>query len=228
SADGRSAMASGESKWITGPAARADVQRLRARVEAIVTGVETVLADDAALTVRPELWPQSVAGDDALSGWAWPGDITPLQPLRVILDSRLRTPPAASILQQPGHTLVVCVKPDAAREQALRAAGAEVIALPAGAGVAVDRVDLNALLQELARREVNEVLVEAGAALAGAFVEQRLVDQWICYMAPKLMGSAARPVLALDIPAMSSTRGLHLTDLRQIGQDIRMTYGWSD
>ena len=100
--------------------------------------------------------------------------------------------------------------------------------LPAGAGVAVDRVDLNALLQELARREVNEVLVEAGAALAGAFVEQRLVDQWICYMAPKLMGSAARPVLALDIPAMSSTRGLHLTDLRQIGQDIRMTYGWSD
>jgi len=228
SADGRSAMASGESKWITGPAARADVQRLRARVEAIVTGVETVLADDAALTVRPELWPQSVAGDDALSGWAWPGDITPLQPLRVILDSRLRTPPAANILQQPGHTLVVCVKPDAAREQALRAAGAEVIALPAGAGVAVDRVDLNALLQELARREVNEVLVEAGAVVAGAFVEQRLVDQWICYMAPKLMGSAARPVLALDIAAMSSTRGLHLTDLRQIGQDIRMTYGWSD
>ncbi|MEE2729743.1 MAG: bifunctional diaminohydroxyphosphoribosylaminopyrimidine deaminase/5-amino-6-(5-phosphoribosylamino)uracil reductase RibD [Pseudomonadota bacterium] len=222
SVDGRTAMASGESQWITGAAARADVQRLRARCEAIVTGVDTVIADDAALTVRPELWPEALAGDDNLAGWSWPVGFAPIQPLRVIVDSHLRTPVTASILAQPGHTLIACTRPDSQKIQALEAAGAEVITLPEAEG----RVDLRELLQALARREVNEVLVEAGAVLAGAFAQRQLVDQWVCYMAPKLMGSSARPVLDFSVESMSDARELHLTDLRQIGQDIRMTYSW--
>lgn len=224
SVDGRIAMANGESQWITGPQARADVQRLRARVEAIVTGVETIIADDAALTVRPDSWPQPVTGDDPLAGWCWPQGLAPVQPLRVVVDSHLRTPATASILKQPGSTLITCIELDESKAQPLRAAGADIMVLPADNG----RVDLKALLQALVQREVNEVLVEAGAVMAGACVRQRLVDEWICYMAPKLMGSSARPVLDMDLQAMSEARGLHLTDLRQLGQDIRMTYGWSD
>ena len=223
SMDGRTAMASGESQWITGPAARADVQRLRARVEAIITGVDTVIADDASLTVRPEMWSETVAGDELSAGWSWPKNWQPIQPLRVIVDSSLRTPRNAKILQQPGKTLIVHTSGDGEKAAELTAAGAELKQLPAIDG----RVDLNALLQDLARREVNEVLVEAGAVLAGAFVQQQLLDQWVCYLAPKLMGSSARPVLDLDLRTMSQAQALHLTDLRQIGQDIRMTYGWS-
>ena len=223
SMDGRTAMASGESQWITGPAARADVQRLRARVEAIITGVDTVIADDASLTVRPDMWSETVAGDELSEGWSWPKNWQPIQPLRVIVDSSLRTPRNAKILQQPGKTLIVHTSDDGEKAAELTAAGAALKQLPAIDG----RVDLNALLQDLARREVNEVLVEAGAVLAGAFVQQQLLDQWVCYLAPKLMGSSARPVLDLDLRTMSQAQALHLTDLRQIGQDIRMTYGWS-
>lgn len=224
SVDGRVAMASGESQWISCGNSRADVQRLRARVEAIVTGVDTVLQDNPALTVRPELWPAPVASDEPLSGWSWPVDFAPLQPLRVILDSRLRTPPDAAILRQPGKTLIACIDRDEGKARLLEQAGAEIVLLPARAG----RVDLQSLLQELARREVNEVLVETGGQLAGSFVNEQLVDEWICYMAPKLMGSSARPVLALaGINTMSQAHDLQLTDLRQIGQDIRMTYRWS-
>lgn len=223
SVDGRTAMANGESQWITGPAARADVQRLRARVEAIITGVDTVIADDPSLTVRPDMWPQAVAGDEHSAGWSWPHGRQPIQPLRVIVDSTLRTPRDAKILQQPGKTLIAHTSDDIEKVAVLAAAGAELTQLPAVNG----KVDLNALLLELARREVNEVLVEAGAVLAGAFVQQQLVDQWVCYLAPKLMGSSARPVLDFDLRTMSQAQALHLTDLRQIGQDIRMTYGWS-
>ncbi|AUM13676.1 bifunctional diaminohydroxyphosphoribosylaminopyrimidine deaminase/5-amino-6-(5-phosphoribosylamino)uracil reductase RibD [Ketobacter alkanivorans] len=223
SVDGRTAMANGESQWITDPAARADVQRLRARVEAIITGVDTVIADDPSLTVRPDMWPQAVAGDEPSAGWSWPHGRQPIQPLRVIVDSTLRTPRDAKILQQPGKTLIAHTSGDIEKVAVLAAAGAELTQLPAVNG----KVDLNALLLELARREVNEVLVEAGAVLAGAFVQQQLVDQWVCYLAPKLMGSSARPVLDFDLRTMSQAQALHLTDLRQIGQDIRMTYGWS-
>lgn len=224
SVDGRIAMASGESQWISCPQSRADVQRLRARVEAIVTGVETVLHDNPALTVRPELWPESLAGDDRLAGWCWPEGFTPIQPLRVIVDSRLRTPVDAAILRAPGQTLIACCDPDPARAAALEQAGAEILPLPAQRG----QVDLQALVRALAAREVNELLVETGGQLAGSFVAAGLVDEWICYMAPKLMGSNARPVLALpDIHSMQQTLPLQLTDLRQIGQDIRMTYRWS-
>jgi diaminohydroxyphosphoribosylaminopyrimidine deaminase/5-amino-6-(5-phosphoribosylamino)uracil reductase len=213
SLDGRTAMASGESQWITCSDSRADVQRLRARVEAIVTGVDTVIADDPSLTVRPQLWPQGL----------WPADREPIQPLRVIVDSRLRTPHSAAILQQPGETLVVCHQWDDGKVAALEAEGASVVQLPA----LNQRIDLAALLAELAHWDVNELLVEAGAVLSGGFVAQGLVDEWVCYLAPKLMGSSARPVLGLNIQTMQEAQNLQLTDLRQIGQDIRMTYRWS-
>ena len=224
SVDGRVAMASGESQWISCPQSRADVQRLRARVEAIVTGVETVLHDNPSLTVRPALWPEAVAGDERLSGWSWPADFAPIQPLRVIVDSWLRTPPTAAVLQEPGRTLIACVDRCEAKANALENAGAEILLLPASHG----RVDLHALVKALAAREVNEILVETGGQLAGAFVQEGLVDEWICYLAPKLMGSEARPVLTLpNIHTMQQAHNLQLTDLRQIGQDIRMTYRWS-
>jgi diaminohydroxyphosphoribosylaminopyrimidine deaminase/5-amino-6-(5-phosphoribosylamino)uracil reductase len=199
SLDGRSAMASGESQWITGPDARADVQRLRGRSGAIVTGIETVLADDPALTVR----------DAAL-------DI-PGQPLRVVLDSRLRTPPAARLLAQPGSTLIVYTSDG--HGDALRAAGAELHRLPASAS----GVDLVPLLALLAEREINEVLVECGPRLAGAFVEEGLVDELIVYMAPTLLGSNARPLLCLPLETMAQQRRLAVKDLRQVGDDYRWT-----
>ena len=224
SVDGRIAMANGESQWISCPHSRADVQRLRARAEAIVSGVETLLADNPSLTVRPELWHQAVAGDERLSGWQWPEGLAPLQPLRVIVDSHLRTPPTAALLKAPGQTLIACIDADAEKKAALQQAGAEVLVLPAQNG----RVDLLALLKALAARDVNEVLVETGGQLAGSFVAGKQVDEWVCYMAPKLMGSEARPALNLPgIHHMAQAHSLRLTDLRQIGQDIRMIYRWS-
>lgn len=224
SVDGRIAMASGESQWISCSHSRADVQRLRARVEAVITGVETVLLDNPALNVRPALWPKAMDGDERLSGWHWPEGLAPLQPLRVIVDSRLRTPPSAAILQGPGRVLIACTGRDENRAAALEQAGAEIVPLPARQG----RVDLSALLCVLAAREVNEVLVETGGQLAGSFVAEGLVDEWVCYMAPKLLGSQARPVLSLPgIERMAQAHNLQLADLRQVGQDIRMTYHWS-
>jgi diaminohydroxyphosphoribosylaminopyrimidine deaminase/5-amino-6-(5-phosphoribosylamino)uracil reductase len=199
SLDGRTGMASGESQWITGPAARADVQRLRARSGAVVTGVDTVLADDPALTVR----------DPSL-------DI-PAQPLRIVLDSRLRTPPGAKLFSLPGQTMVVCCVGE--HSAALGDAGAEVVRLPAAAG----GVDLVQLMTLLAEREVNEVLVECGPRLAGAFLGAGLMDELIVYMAPTLLGSNARPLLSLPIDTMAEQRRLIVEDLRRVGDDYRWT-----
>jgi len=210
SVDARTAMASGESQWITGSSARRDVQTWRARSEAIITGIESVLIDDPSLTVRPADW------HDA----QWPETFEPIQPLRVVLDSQLRTPVTARLLASPGQTLIVCVEPDADRQRALEAAGAEVLCLPGAKGV-----DLNALLRVLGQREVNEVLVETGAISAGAFFDEGLVDEWVVYMAPILMGSNARPVLSLpEVTKMSQKKVLKLLDMRQIGDDIRFIY----
>ena len=199
SLDGRTAMASGESQWITGEAARADVQRLRGRSGAIVTGIGTVLADDPALTVRdPDL------------------DI-PGPPLRVVLDSRLRTPPSAKILAEPASALILCTREEGG--EALRQAGVEVLQVPAGAG----GVDPVAALQILAQREINEVLVECGPRLAGAFLSAGIVDELIVYMAPTLLGSGARPLLSLDIDNMADQHRLTVSDLRQVGSDYRWT-----
>jgi diaminohydroxyphosphoribosylaminopyrimidine deaminase/5-amino-6-(5-phosphoribosylamino)uracil reductase len=197
SMDGRTAMASGESQWITGPAARADVQKLRARSDAIITGVETVLHDNPAMTVR----------DASL-------DIQ-RQPLRVILDSRLRTPVDANILQQPGDTLLVYAdeKADSSGFES------ECLLLPGPQ----NRVDLAALLIELGRRQANDILVECGPRLAGSFISAGLADELIVYMAPTLLGSNARPLLDLSIDVMADQRKLTITDVRKVGEDWRLT-----
>lgn len=215
SADGRTAMASGESQWITGAGARQDVQRLRARSEAIITGVDSVLIDDPSLTVRPEVWTDQDEWPEVLN--------EPIQPLRVILDSQLRTPITAKMLALSGNTLIVCATENPQRQAALEAAGAEVLCLPDKEEA--PKVDLRTLLAELARREVNEVLVETGATTAGAFVQQGLVDEWVLYMAPTLMGSDARPVLLMPgIDTMKNTLSLTMKEVKQVGNDLCIRY----
>lgn len=200
SLDGRTALASGESRWITGEAARADVQRLRARSSAILTGVGTVLADDPALTVRSF-------------------DIG-RQPLRVVLDTGLRTPASAQILQVPGRTLIATAGGDERRAQALIDAGAEVARL-GGAGPGVD---LPGLMRLLAERQVNEVLVEAGPRAAGALLAQGLVDELVLYMAPVLLGDAARGMFRLPgVAALSDRVALEVADVRAVGTDWRVS-----
>ena len=200
SLDGRTALASGESRWITSEQARADVHRLRARSSAVMTGVGTVLADDPALTARVE------------------GAVR--QPLRVVVDTHLSTPDTAALLRQPGDTVIfTCREPDGYHAR-LAAAGAEVVTLPARG----DRVDLAAVLEELARREVNEVLLEMGATLAGAMLRQGLVDEMVIYMAPVLLGDAARPLFRLPgIEHMDQRLELEIDEIRAVGPDWRIT-----
>ena len=212
SLDGRTAMASGESKWITGEAARADVQRLRAGSSAIVTGIGTVLADDPSMNVRLSASDlPGVEDDDFL-----------LQPLRVVLDSQARMPLGANMLSLPGSTLL-CVGEQAQQSNvdALQSAGAEVVRLPSGA----NGLRLDVLLAELAKRQINEVLFECGATLAGAAIQASIVDELIIYIAPHLMGDAARGLVALPgVDRMLDRIGLDLRDVRQVGPDLRLTY----
>jgi diaminohydroxyphosphoribosylaminopyrimidine deaminase/5-amino-6-(5-phosphoribosylamino)uracil reductase len=206
SLDGRTAMASGESQWITGPAAREDVHRLRARSSAIMTGIGTVLADDPSLTAR-------LAGHDGA---------TLLQPLRVVIDSGLRLPPAARLLQQPGETLVVTALEDATGEAALVRPGVSVVTLPTRGA----RPDLAAVMQYLARLEVNELHLEAGARLSGAMLDAGLVDELVIYMAPHLMGDTARGLFHLPgLEKMAQRIRLQLRDIRAVGEDWRITAG---
>ena len=201
SLDGAIAMNSGESQWITGPEARDDVQRLRARSGAILTGIGTVLADDPALTVRHE----------AL-------DTRGRQPLRAVLDSRLRMPLSAGMLAMPGETLVYCT--DDARRQPLVDAGASVVRVPRSAGV----LDAGEVLADLARREVNEVLVEAGAGVSGHLLSRRFVDELVIYQAPHIMGSETQPMFRTpEWTRLADRLSLDIVDLRRVGPDIRMT-----
>lgn len=200
SLDGRTALSSGESKWITGDAARADVHRLRARSCAILTGIGTVLADNPQLNVR--------------------GVDTARQPVKVIVDSSLRTPPDAAILQG-AKTLVACAAPDAKKAAALEAAGAEILCLPGSDG----KVDLHALLSRLAQKGVNELMTEAGPRLNGALIAAGLADEWVQYLAPCLLGAAARPLFDLNEPASMQQRlDWKLTDQRMLGGDLRLTW----
>ncbi len=224
SLDGRTAVANGESKWITGEAARADVQRLRARSSAILTGIGTVLADDPSLNVRL-VGIGDVQGRTSVAG-APSREANPAhrmsgatrQPLRVVVDSALRTPVQAKLLSLPGSTLVVTASNDAARAEALRAAGAEVLQL-----VKDGHVDLSALLGALAQREVNEVLVEAGSTLSGALLEAGLVDELVLYYAPVLLGDRGRGMFHLDsIVNMSDRKTLEIKEVRPVGQDWRI------
>ncbi len=194
--DGKTALANGASQWITGEAARADVQRLRARACAILTGSGTVLADDPRMNVR-----------DFDIGRA---------PLRVVVDSTLRTPASAAILP----ALVACRYASPDTRAALEAAGAEVLEMPGADG----RVDLAALLAVLAQRGVNEVHVEAGAALNGALLAAGLVDEWVAYLAPLAVGDDARGLFAhAPLATLADAARFRLSDLRQIGGDLRLT-----
>ena len=194
--DGKTALANGASQWITGAAARADVQTLRARACAILTGSGTVLADNPRMNVRDF-------------------DIG-RQPLRVVVDSALRTPADAAILP----ALVACHHAEPAMRAALEQAGAEVVALPGTDG----RVDLAALLALLAQRGVNELHVEAGAGLNGALLAAGLVDEWVAYLAPLAVGDDARGLFAHPpLAALSDAARFRLADVRQIGDDLRLT-----
>ncbi len=201
SLDGRTALASGESQWITGPEARHDVQRLRARSSAILTGIGTVLADDPALTVRlPD---------------------TERQPLRIVLDPQLDTPPEARILAPPGRVLILGAE-TAPRERrgALVDAGAEVRLLPASDHA----LDLSTVMDELAHRELNEIHTECGATLAGALLHAGLVDELVLYVAPILLGDAARGLFRLPALARMAERvALEIDDIRAVGCDWRIT-----
>jgi len=206
SLDGRTALASGESKWISSEAARADVQRLRARSSAILTGIGTVLADNPSLTVRdPEIGP----GPEAIR-----------QPLRVVIDGHLSMRPTARMLSLPGKTMVVTAEDDSDYAEPLLAAGAEVVVLRDGSG----RVDLTGLMQDLAELGVNELLVEAGATVCGGLLEAGLIDELVVYLAPHLLGSGARGMFNVPgIEQMQDRYQLEITDVRAVGADWRVT-----
>ena len=202
--DGRTALASGEARWITGPEARMDVQRLRASSSAILTGVGSVLSDDPRLDVRHDF------GDG--------GEIR--QPLRVVVDSRLRTPPSAQLLRIAGPVLIATLEEHATAGTPLEDTGAEVVGLPPANG----RVDLQALLTHLASRGVNEVHAECGPTLAGALISANLVDELVVYVAPALLGADAMPLAFLQtIADMKHRVELRFEDMRAVGRDIRLT-----
>lgn len=201
SLDGRTALASGESRWLTGEAARQDVQRLRARSSAILTGSGTVLTDDPGLDVRlPEV---------------------ERQPLRVILDTGLRTPPTARTLRLPGSVLIFTAVADPVLQAPLRAAGVEITKVPR-----VDRgLNLHAVMTELARRECNEIQVECGPILAGALLQAGLLDELVIYLAPLLLGDKARGLFQLpELTRMSDRTELETVEMRAVGKDWRVRF----
>lgn len=202
SLDGRTALANGESRWITDEAARADVQQWRARSSAILSGSGTVLRDDPQLNAR--------LADGR------PAD---RQPLRVIADSELRTPVSARVLSPPGQAVIFTCEAGNPRRAELEARGARIETLARGPG----GVDLRQLMSRLGELEVNEVWVEAGPRLAGALVSAGLVDELVIYLAPDLLGGQARGMFELpQLTALEQRWSLRFTDVRMIGRDLRI------
>ncbi|WP_422776471.1 bifunctional diaminohydroxyphosphoribosylaminopyrimidine deaminase/5-amino-6-(5-phosphoribosylamino)uracil reductase RibD [Pseudomonas mediterranea] len=204
SLDGRTAMESGESQWITGPAARSAVQRLRAQASVVLTGADTVLADNARLTVR---------ADELGLGADQTALIMSRPPLRVLVDGRLRVPLDAPFFKAGPALVATCM---AVEEQ--YANGPECMIVAGDDG----QVDLRRLLVELAARCVNEVLVEAGPRLAGAFARQGLVDEFQIFIAGKFLGSSARPLLDWPLAHMKDAPALKITEIRAVGDDWRV------
>ncbi|MDR2614263.1 MAG: RibD family protein, partial [Candidatus Accumulibacter sp.] len=197
SLDGKTALMNGDSQWITGPAARLDGHRWRARACAILSGIGTVRADDPQLSVR--------------------GVATERQPLKVVVDARLELSPDARLLAD-GRLLVACAG-DGGNAEVLRQCGAEIVYLPDGAG----RVDLAALMAELARRGINELHVEGGRRLNGALLDAGLADELLLYLAPRLIGDAARGMFDLpELAALDGARKLSIEEARRIGDDLRV------
>ncbi len=205
SLDGRTALASGESRWITGEEARADVQRWRARSSAVLTGVGTVLADDPRLDVRG----------------ANETGVTRRQPLRIVLDSQLRTPCSARLLSPPGDVLILTTlsSPEDPRALGLTAQGARLESLPLDG----ERLALPAVLDRLGELELNEVLVEAGATLAGELLRQSLADELLLYVGLRLLGPAARALVTLPaLGRLADAPAFSLIEMQQVGEDLRL------
>ncbi|MGB8517328.1 MAG: bifunctional diaminohydroxyphosphoribosylaminopyrimidine deaminase/5-amino-6-(5-phosphoribosylamino)uracil reductase RibD, partial [Gallionella sp.] len=198
SLDGRTALKNGVSQWITGAEARRDVQHWRARSCAVLTGINTILADDAQLNVR---------------------DIeTTRQPLRVVLDSQLRIPLSAKILSG-GNVLIYTVTRKAEKIASLEKTGATICLLPEKNG----QVDLHTMLKDLARRGINEVLVEAGKVLNGALLQAGLIDELVLYLAPQLLGDVARGMASLgELTQLAEHVELQWQDVRMVGNDMRV------
>lgn len=196
--DGKSALNNGVSQWITGAAARRDGHRWRARACAILTGIGTVRDDDPRLTVR---------------------DIPcERQPLRVLVDSRLEVPPTAAVLAG-GNCLVATAIHDPIKATALTSIGAEIVVLPNAGG----KVDLPALLQELGRRGINELHVEAGSRLNGSLLREGCVDELVCYVAPMIVGNSAQGLFDLpELVGLDQARRLDIVDMRMFGEDLRI------
>jgi diaminohydroxyphosphoribosylaminopyrimidine deaminase/5-amino-6-(5-phosphoribosylamino)uracil reductase len=214
SLDGRTAMASGESKWITSNEARADVQRLRAESSAILTGINTVLADDPSLNVRVD---EDAVVPDRLRHW----QSDALQPVRVVLDTHLNMPVTARMAKLPGRSLILTCAQDQQKQQALQQAGFEVYKLADKNG----RLDLHAVMEFLSEQQINELLVEAGSVLNGALLAESLVDEYVIYMAPCILGDQGRGLFKLpDVQNMADKKQLLLRDVRQVGQDLKLTY----
>ena len=216
SLDGRTALANGESKWITGAEARSDVQRLRAECDAIVTGIETVLADDPAMTLR-----QAELGLNAQQ-LVWNELRLSNPPLRVVLDSRGRLSETAKIVTEPGRC--IAYRLDGANSS-VEASSPIAVRLAPNSGESVSRVSLLSVLELLAELdECNEVLVEAGATLSGSFIEAGLVDELIVYIAPKLLGSDGRPLLGMSgLNELSDAIEFKVESVEQVGADIKVT-----
>lgn len=208
SLDGRTAMASGESQWITSPAARRDVQRLRAQSAAILSSSATVLADDPSLTVR---WSELNAESQALL------DEQQLrQPVRVIIDSQNRVTPQHRLIEQPGETWLMRHQPD----QQSWPADVTQIAVP----LREQQLDLVAMMMLLGQRQINSVWVEAGATLAGALLQAGLVDELMVYLAPKLLGHEGRGLCQLPgLSQLADAPAFRFSDVRQVGDDLRLT-----
>jgi diaminohydroxyphosphoribosylaminopyrimidine deaminase/5-amino-6-(5-phosphoribosylamino)uracil reductase len=201
SLDARTALANGTSRWITGPEARADVQQFRARSSVILSGSGTVLADDPALSVR-------------LSGAS-------RQPLRVVLDSELRVPSTARVYGGAGEALVFTASADPGRRAGLERAGVRV---ESAARASDGGLQLEPILRRLAQLQANEIWVEAGARLAGAFLHEGWVDEFIVYLAPSLLGPHARALALLpDIAELAQRWAGQFTDCTRLGPDLRLT-----
>jgi len=212
SLDGRTAMASGESQWITGRAAREDVQHWRACCGAIITGSGTVIADNPRLTVRGERFENRSAPPSS------DNRSTIRQPLRVVLDSTLSCSPLAAVFDSSSPSLVVTLNTaDVKRLQVFKALPNTRVSIQQGTSI-----DLEQVLQELASIEINEVLVEAGARLTGAFLKSPLWDEALVYIAPKFMGQSAMPLAGFALEHMAETFNFSFKDVTQFDQDIRI------
>ncbi len=207
SVDGKIAMADGESQWITGPDARVDVHSLRARCQAIVTGINTVLKDDPYLTVRHQS-----------AGIGLPNEINATQPLRVILDTHGRLPETGALFEADGP--ILWVTGGHFDHPLVRAGRVEQWVAP----INNHRIDLQFLMSELADRRINEVLVEAGARLIGQCITEELVDQGVLYLAPKLLGQAARSLYDIAPAQLADAPEIFIQEIREVGKDLRLDW----